>query len=90
MKTQRMYRRSRWMVCLWLLMLVGFAVPDASFALDIYVSVEGGAQADGSLAKPVISKNSSVDKIQRFLNLFRRGCRKSHPRILPSRSNRTS
>jgi hypothetical protein len=52
MKKQCQSFRSRWMVFLWLLMLVVFAVPDASFALDIYVSVDGGDQADGSLENP--------------------------------------
>ena len=52
MKTQQMYLRAKQMVILSLIMLVFFAVQGESFALDIYVSVNGDAQADGSLAKP--------------------------------------
>ena len=64
MKKQRLYFRSRWMVFIWLLILVVFAVPDASFALDIYVSVDGGAQADGSLAKPYGSLPDAVEAVR--------------------------
>ena len=52
------------MVFIWLLILVVFAVPDASFALDIYVSVDGGAQADGSLAKPYGSLPDAVEAVR--------------------------
>ena len=53
-----------WMVFPWLLLLVVFAVPHASFALDIYVSVDGGAQADGSLAKPYGSLPDAVEAVR--------------------------
>ena len=52
------------MVFLWILLLVVFAVPDASFAMDIYVSVDGGAQADGSLAKPYGSLPDAVEAVR--------------------------
>jgi hypothetical protein len=61
MKKQCQSFRSRWMVFLWLLMLVVFAVPDASFALDIYVSVDGGDQADGSLENPYGALRDAVE-----------------------------
>ena len=47
-----------------LLMLVVFAAPGESFALDIYVSVDGGAQADGSLAKPYGSLPDAVEAVR--------------------------
>jgi hypothetical protein len=49
------------MVFLWLPMLAVYAVPDASSASDIYVSVDGGAQADCSLAKPYGSLHDAVE-----------------------------
>ena len=64
MKTQSISFRSRRIVFQWLLMLVVFAVADASFARDIYVSVNGSAQADGSLAKPYGSLPDAVDAVR--------------------------
>ena len=61
MKTQRRSLRLRWIVFPWLLMLVVFAVPGESLALDIHVSVDGGAQADGSLANPYGSLPDAVE-----------------------------
>ena len=40
------------------------AVPGESYALDIYVSVDGGAQADGSLAKPYGSLPDAVEAVR--------------------------
>ena len=51
-KTRCKLLRRRWMALLMLSSLVVFGAPGESFALDIYVSVDGGAQADGSQAKP--------------------------------------
>ncbi len=64
MKTQRRSCRLRPIVIPWLLMLAAFAVPAKSFALDIYVSVDGGAQADGSLAKPYGSLPEAVEAVR--------------------------
>ena len=61
MKTQSISIRLRWIVFQWLLMLVVFTLADASFAMDIYVSVDGSAQADGSLAKPYGSLPDAVE-----------------------------
>jgi hypothetical protein len=64
MKKQHLSFRTSRMVFLWLLMLVVFAVPDASVALDIYVAVDGDAQADGSLAKPYGSLPDAVEAVR--------------------------
>ena len=64
MRTQRMSFRLRWIVFQWLLMLVVFAVQGESFAIDIYVSVDGGAQADGSLAKPYGSLPAALEAVR--------------------------
>jgi len=64
MQTQRVYLRAEWMAILCLIMLVVFAVADESFALDIYVSVDGGAQADGSLTKPYGSLPDAVEAVR--------------------------
>ena len=64
MRTQRMSFRLRWIVFQWLLMLVVFAVQGESFAMDIYVSIDGGAQADGSLAKPYGSLQDAVEAVR--------------------------
>lgn len=45
-------------------MLAVTAVPDVSFALDIYVSVDGSEQADGSLTKPYGSLPSAVEAVR--------------------------
>ncbi|HUT13054.1 MAG TPA: right-handed parallel beta-helix repeat-containing protein, partial [Thermoguttaceae bacterium] len=64
MQTQRVYLRAEWMAILCLIMLVVFAVADESFALDICVSVDGGAQADGSLTKPYGSLPDAVEAVR--------------------------
>ncbi|MFC1765171.1 hypothetical protein ACFL6U_24255, partial [Planctomycetota bacterium] len=61
MKKQWFYMRAKWMVALGLTMLVVFTLADTSFAMDIYVSVDGNAQADGSLAKPYGSLPDAVE-----------------------------
>jgi len=64
MKTQSISFRLRWIVFQWFLMLVVFAVADATLARDIYVSVDGNAQADGSLAKPYGSLPDAVEAVR--------------------------
>ena len=64
MKTQRIFLRAKWIILPELLMLVALAVPGASFALDIHVSVDGGAQADGSLANPYGSLPDAVEAVR--------------------------
>ena len=44
--------------------MVVFAAPGESLALDIYVSVDGDAQADGSLAKPYGSLPDAVEAVR--------------------------
>ena len=46
------------------LLLLAFVVQGESFALDIYVSVDGSAQADGSLVKPYGSLQDAVDAVR--------------------------
>ena len=64
MKKQHLSFRSSRVVFLWILIPVVFAVSDASFALDIYVSVDGSAQADGSLKRPYGSLPDAVDAVR--------------------------
>ncbi|HUT10085.1 MAG TPA: hypothetical protein VMY42_06280, partial [Thermoguttaceae bacterium] len=64
MKTQRTCSRAKWVVLPWLLMLLVFAPPGTSFALDIYVSVDGDAQADGSLTNPYGSLPDAVEAVR--------------------------
>ena len=56
--------RSEKMACIWLLLVVFAVPPKASLALDIYVSVDGSAQADGSLAKPYGSLPAAVEAVR--------------------------
>ena len=63
-KTQRELLRLRWMALLVLSNLVVVAAPSESLALDIYVSVDGDAQADGSLAKPYGSLPDAVEAVR--------------------------
>ena len=60
-------------------MLVVFAVPDASFALDIYVSVDGSAQADGSLANPYGSLPDAVEAVRALRQAGHHRTGKDHP-----------
>ena len=46
------------------LLLLAFVVQGESLALDIYVSVDGDAQADGSLAKPYGSLPEAVKAVR--------------------------
>ena len=64
MKTQRTHLRAQRLVLPRLLVLVVFAAPGQSFALDIYVSVDGGAQADGSLTNPYGSLPDAVEAVR--------------------------
>ena len=61
MKTQRISFRLSWIAFRLLLMLVVLAAQEESFAADIYVSVDGDTQADGSLAKPYRSLPVAVE-----------------------------
>jgi len=60
MKSGRTYQGVQMIV----LLLLAFVVQGESFALDIYVSVDGVAQADGSLAKPYGSLPDAVDAVR--------------------------
>ncbi|WP_442511821.1 right-handed parallel beta-helix repeat-containing protein [Novipirellula sp. SH528] len=64
MKTQRMIFRSRWMVFKWLSLLAVFALQGVSDATDIYVSVDGDSQADGSLTRPYGSLPEAVNAVR--------------------------
>ncbi|WP_246151533.1 right-handed parallel beta-helix repeat-containing protein [Rubripirellula reticaptiva] len=68
MKIQRLSFRSTKMFFPWLFLPVFFAVPDSSFALDIFVSVDvsvdGDSQADGSFAKPYGSLPDAVEAVR--------------------------
>ena len=64
MKTQQISLRLSWIVFLWLLVLAFFAVQSDSLAMDIHVSVDGDAQADGSLAKPYGSLPAAVEAVR--------------------------
>ncbi|MFC1760857.1 right-handed parallel beta-helix repeat-containing protein [Planctomycetota bacterium] len=64
MKTQQMSLRLSWNAFLVLLVLAFFAVQSDSWAADIFVSVDGDAQADGSLAKPYGSLQEAVDALR--------------------------
>lgn len=64
MKKQRIFFRSSRMLFLWLLTLDVIGVSDASFAKDFYVSVDGSAQADGSMAKPYGSLSGAVAAVR--------------------------
>ncbi|TWU32529.1 right-handed parallel beta-helix repeat-containing protein [Novipirellula artificiosorum] len=68
MKTRLKCSWSRWNVLQWLSMLVVLAVPGEGFAMDIYVSVDGDAQADGSLAKPYGSLPDAVEAVRTLRN----------------------
>jgi hypothetical protein len=60
MKSGRSYRRLQIII----LLLLAFVLQGESSALDIYVSVDGGAQADGSLAKPYGSLPAAVEAVR--------------------------
>ncbi|WP_146581484.1 right-handed parallel beta-helix repeat-containing protein [Neorhodopirellula pilleata] len=45
-------------------MLALFGASDASFALDVYVSVDGNAEADGSIAHPYGSLHDAVQAVR--------------------------
>ena len=64
MKTQRTHSRAKWLAVLCSIVLLVFAVADECSALDIYVSVDGGAQADGSLANPYGSLPDAVAAVR--------------------------
>ena len=64
MKTQQMSIQSRRVVALLLLLVLAFLVPGESFAKEVYVSVDGGAQADGSMAKPYGSLPDAVKAVR--------------------------
>ncbi|TWU44232.1 hypothetical protein Q31b_17680 [Novipirellula aureliae] len=48
----------------WILLLMVLAAPVESYAVDIYVSVDGDAQADGSLTKPYGSLPEAVAAVR--------------------------
>ncbi|TWU46108.1 hypothetical protein Poly51_55030 [Rubripirellula tenax] len=64
--------RSFWFsrILQWILTLMVFALPGEGFAMDIFVSVDGHAQADGSLAKPY---GSIVDAVEAVRSMRRGG-----------------
>ncbi|MFC1760852.1 right-handed parallel beta-helix repeat-containing protein [Planctomycetota bacterium] len=64
MKARRNYFQEKRKVILGLMTLLIFAVAEGSLAKDIYVSVDGGAQADGSLAKPYGSLPDAVEAVR--------------------------
>lgn len=64
MRTKRSCIQFARMVFVWLPILLVVAVPRTSLALDIYVSVDGGADADGSLAKPSGSLRAAVKAVR--------------------------
>lgn len=83
METQRMFFRSRWIVFQRLLMLVVFAAQDESFAMDIYVSVDGDVPAEGSMAKPY---KTIPDAVKAVRALRRSG--NSEPLVITLREGR--
>ncbi|MFC1766709.1 hypothetical protein ACFL6U_32120, partial [Planctomycetota bacterium] len=66
MKKQWFTMRSKWRVVLGLTMLVVLVPADASFARDIYVSVDGDAHADGSLSQPYGSLPAALGAVRAF------------------------
>ena len=60
MKSRRPYQGLQILV----VFLLAFVVQGESLALDIYVSVDGDAQADGSLAKPYGSLPDAVEAVR--------------------------
>ena len=64
METQRMHLQAQWMALLCLMIPAVFAAADESSAVHIYVSVGGGAQADGSLARPYGSLPDAVEAVR--------------------------
>ena len=69
MELQHQSFRSSRVVLPWLLMLVVFATSDASFALDIYVSVDRGAPTD-AIDAAVLSLSDSLDPMRDGLALL--------------------
>jgi len=63
MKQQRTIQTRRSILCL-LLVWLTFAGQGQSHAMEIYVSVDGNAQADGSLAKPYGSLSNAVKAVR--------------------------
>jgi len=64
METQQMSIKSRCVILRLILVLVAFVVHGESQAMDIYVSVDGNAQADGSMAKPYGSLPDAVKAVR--------------------------
>jgi hypothetical protein len=64
MKTQEMSIQSRRVVALGLLWVLAFLVQGEGFAEEVYVSVDGAAQADGSAAKPYGSLPDAVNAVR--------------------------
>ena len=64
MKSQQMSIQSRRVVALVLLWVLAILVQGESQAMDIYVSVDGDAQADGSVAKPYGSLPDAVKAVR--------------------------
>jgi len=64
MKKQHLSFCSCRTVVICLFMLAAFALPSENSAMDIYVSVDGGNQADGSLAKPYGSIPDAVEAVR--------------------------
>ena len=64
MTTQQMSIQSRRVAALLLLLMLAFLVQDESQAMDIYVSVKGYEQADGSMAKPYGSLPDAVNAVR--------------------------
>ncbi|QDV41147.1 hypothetical protein Enr13x_09850 [Stieleria neptunia] len=68
---------------MWLPILLVVVVPKTSLALDLYVSVDGGADADGSLAKPYGSLSDAVQAVRAL-----RGAGNTEPAVIYLREGR--
>ena len=64
MRSQRVFFASERILLLWLIIANVFAVMNAASAVDFYVSVDGDAQADGSLSKPFGSLPEAVEAVR--------------------------
>ena len=64
MKTRHNHLQAKGKVILGLMALLVFTVANGSLAKDIYVSVDGSAQADGSMVKPYGSLVDAVDAVR--------------------------